>query len=296
MKVKSILIAIGFLMVSLVLTSLILLSNSKFYLEDEYYGDTKMEEIDSSKLNRLIATSESFALFVYQPMCVNSTNFEAVLTSFQNENKVSIKKITFSNLKGTSLEEKIKYYPSFVIFKNGEVIDYLETDNDDDTVAFKTKKGFYDWFTKYVSIKKTGSTYTDVPTESSNVIDEIKIDLPDVKKEKGKVNIYFFWGDGCPHCEHEQEFFDSIEKEYGDLYNLYKFETWNNRYNANMMKVFSKEMGDGEKGGVPYTIIGSKTFRGFGSSSENKFKEAIEEEASKDFDIYIDVIKDNYKK
>lgn len=296
MKVKNLLIAFCFLIVSIGLSVIILLSSDTFYLETKYYGDTSVEEIDTSKLNRLIATNESFALFVYQPACVNSTNFEIVLTNYQKEKNISIKKITFSNLKGTILEDKIKYYPSFVIFKNGRVVDYLETDKDEDIATFKSVEGFDKWFTKYVKIRKTSNyNNTSVEDEVSTTTEKIVIDLPDIKKEKDKVNIYLFWGDGCPHCEHEQEFFEKIEEEYGHLYNLYKFETWGNSKNANMMKIFGKEMGDSARG-VPYTIIGSKSFSGFGTSSEEKFKEAIEEEAKKDFDIYIDVIKDKYKK
>ncbi len=294
MRIKNILIAICFFVVSIILASLIILSNNTFYLDDEYYGSTKVEEIYTSDLNKLIGLSKTFVLFVYQPMCVNSADFEIVLDEFQKETQISYKKIAFSNLKGTDLEDKIKYYPSFVIIKNGSVVDYLEADNDEDTKAFKNKDDFKEWFTKHVLIKKSRNE-TKTTTQSTQDIGNIVIDLPEVQKEDGKVNIYFFWGDGCPHCEHEKEFFDSIKEEYGEQYNLYMFETWKNINNANIMKVFSSEMGNGEKGGVPYTVIGSQAFRGFGSSSEEKFKEAIKTEAKKDFDIYIDVIKDKYK-
>lgn len=31
------------------------------------------------------------------------------------------------------------------------------------------------------------------------------------ESENDPVNIYFFYGDGCPHCAEAEEFFDSIE-------------------------------------------------------------------------------------
>ena len=52
-----------------------------------------------------------------------------------------------------------------------------------------------------------------------------------------KVNIYFFHGDGCPHCEAEMKFFDNLEEEYKSKYNLYKFETWYNENNVKLKKL-----------------------------------------------------------
>src|SRR5699024_2011339 len=48
------------------------------------------------------------------------------------------------------------------------------------------------------------------------------------ESENDPVNIYFFYGDGCPHCAEAEEFFDSIEDEYGDMYNIVFYETWSN--------------------------------------------------------------------
>ena len=56
--------------------------------------------------------------------------------------------------------------------------------------------------------------------------------LPFVKvSAKEPVNVYLFYGDGCPHCENAMKFFSSIEEEYGDKFNLIKYETWNDRRN-----------------------------------------------------------------
>jgi len=36
------------------------------------------------------------------------------------------------------------------------------------------------------------------------------------ESQKEKINIYFFHGNGCPHCEDATKFFDSIKEKYGE--------------------------------------------------------------------------------
>ena len=47
-----------------------------------------------------------------------------------NMYNVSFYKMSFVNMKETNLKDKIKYYPSFAIFKDGELVDYLDANND----------------------------------------------------------------------------------------------------------------------------------------------------------------------
>ena len=37
----------------------------------------------------------------------------------------------------------------------------------------------------------------------------------EVSEESKEVKIYFFRGEGCPHCAEAEEWFQSIEEEYG---------------------------------------------------------------------------------
>lgn len=48
-------------------------------------------------------------------------------------------------------------------------------------------------------------------------------------------------------------------------------------------------MGD-TTNGVPYTIIGEKSFFGFGESSKEEFLKAIEEQYQNNYDVYFDEI------
>ena len=101
-----------------------------------------------------------------------------------------------------------------------------------------------------------------------------KMTEKDIKPSKDKVNVYVFWGDGCPHCKHLAQFFDSNKSELKDKINLYTFEVWKDSTNLKFMKDFGKFLGETPQG-VPYMIIGNKTFSGFAESDKDTKDEII---------------------
>lgn len=96
----------------------------------------------------------------------------------------------------------------------------------------------------------------------------------DIKPSKDKLNIYIFWGDGCPHCKHLAEFLGEKQSEIGDKISLYTFEVWKNKNNLSFLKSFGKFLGENPKG-VPYIIIGNKTYSGFSETDEETKQEII---------------------
>lgn len=41
--------------------------------------------------------------------------------------------------------------------------------------------------------------------------------IEDITFNQNKINIYLFWGDGCPHCEELKEYFKSLEKSIQNI-------------------------------------------------------------------------------
>lgn len=110
-------------------------------------------------------------------------------------------------------------------------------------------------------------------------------------KEKEKIKVYMFYGDGCPHCHKAMEFFDKIEKEYGKYYDLVTFETWgtfSGRRNKLMQLAAIKMETEKEKLGVPYIIIGDKTFLGYSEEYDEDIKKTIVDQYNND--EYVDMI------
>lgn len=264
-------------------------NNKKFELEEKYYDDSEFIELSNKKLDKLIEYKESFAVFIYQPLCVNSYNFNKMLTEFSETYELTIYKIAFSNIKNSKLKDEIKYYPSFIIFKDGKIVDFLDSSSNDDTDKFKNIEDFTTWFESYVIIKEKNDDINEIKDNDDDIENISKIDakLDNIKYNKDKINIYFFWGDGCPHCEKEFEFFDSIEDEYGDYFVLNTFEVWHNKENEKLLNQFANAMGD-EVSGVPYTIIGEKTFSGFSETYEKDILDAIKNQYQNSYDVYFD--------
>lgn len=98
----------------------------------------------------------------------------------------------------------------------------------------------------------------------------------DSKEEKTEVNVYLFRGDGCSFCAAAEEWFDSIEGEYGDKFTIVDYETWYNEENAALMQKVADARKE-EASGVPYIIIGDKSWNGFDESYQDEMIDAIED-------------------
>ena len=87
-------------------------------------------------------------------------------------------------------------------------------------------------FNKGTDTKKT----EDEVSSAAKKADFAKMAESDIKPSNEKLNIYIFWGDGCPHCKHLSEFLREHNSEIKGLANLYTFEVWNSSENLTFMK------------------------------------------------------------
>ncbi len=96
---------------------------------------------------------------------------------------------------------------------------------------------------------------------------------------QNKVNLYFFYGDGCPHCAKEEKFLDKLEKEYDNL-NINRYEVWQDRDNAQLLAEIAKEL-NFTVSGVPFLIIGDETVSGYynDETTGEKIKSIIDDYA-----------------
>lgn len=111
-----------------------------------------------------------------------------------------------------------------------------------------------------------------------------------------KINVYLFRGKGCPHCQEFLNFLNSINDEYGDMYELVSYEVWNNSDNNELMKTISAFLEQPAQG-VPYIIIGKTVIPGYVSSLDSDIKSAIkdlyETSKSKRYDVFTEYEKTN---
>lgn len=102
----------------------------------------------------------------------------------------------------------------------------------------------------------------------------------EVQEEDNRVKIYFFRGEGCPHCADAEEFFNSIEEEYGQYYKILDYETWYNSDNAALLQKVGEARNE-EISGVPYILIGDKSWSGYDDSFADEIKDTIKSEYEK---------------
>ena len=102
----------------------------------------------------------------------------------------------------------------------------------------------------------------------------------EVQEEDNRVKIYFFRGEGCPHCADAEEFFNSIEEEYGQYYKILDYETWYNSDNAALLQKVGEARNE-EISGVPYILIGDKSWSGYDDSFADDIKDTIKSEYEK---------------
>lgn len=113
--------------------------------------------------------------------------------------------------------------------------------------------------------------------------------IPVNAKESKDITLYFFHGDGCPHCAEEEIFLKKLDKEY-DI-NIVEYEVWYNTENQELLDKVKNVYGI-NRNGVPLTIIGNTYFIGYRDSMSNTIKRAIDFYTQNDYADQVSLIRD----
>ena len=118
--------------------------------------------------------------------------------------------------------------------------------------------------------------------------------------DEKEVKVYFFYGQGCPHCAEAEEWFKSIEKEHGKKFEVIAYECWNNPDNQALLDEIG-EYRDVNKNhltnmrfdieGVPYITIGKSAWNGFDQSYTKNILKEIESTYKEDPEERYDIMK-----
>jgi cytochrome c biogenesis protein CcdA/glutaredoxin len=76
-----------------------------------------------------------------------------------------------------------------------------------------------------------------------------------------KVTIYFFWGQGCPHCAQEKPFLEELKQKYPQL-EVKEFEVYYSKENQELFQKVAQAYKT-QAQGVPTTFIGKDFLVGF---------------------------------
>ena len=92
----------------------------------------------------------------------------------------------------------------------------------------------------------------------------------------GRVEVYLFWGKGCPHCEREIEFLKRLETTEPRV-RVHYLEVWNDAQNQDMYAAVVKKIALDDPA-VPLTLVGDAAMVGYGTddTSGAELKRRIE--------------------
>ena len=78
---------------------------------------------------------------------------------------------------------------------------------------------------------------------------------------KGSITLYFFWGQGCPHCEEMKPFIQEIQSTYPQV-SVKSLEVFNDQANNQLFTEIARAYNKTAEG-VPGTFVGDQMFEGF---------------------------------
>ncbi len=93
-------------------------------------------------------------------------------------------------------------------------------------------------------------------------------------QQTNPVIIYFFWGDGCPHCAEEKLFLERLKQQYPVEVRAY--EVWYSEENRELLFKMAAAFGF-EPGGVPTTFIGERHWVGYADRIGQEMEAAVRE-------------------
>lgn len=140
--------------VLLILTIFLLVgcsNNQKFNLNDKYYNSGEFIDVTINE----IPNNESFILYTYNNFCALPIHCETIFKEIFEKYKIDALSIPFDEFKSTSFYKEVKYAPSILIIKNGDIIAYLDANSDEDLEKYQNTSKFEEWLKKYVYLEKS---------------------------------------------------------------------------------------------------------------------------------------------
>jgi glutaredoxin len=87
------------------------------------------------------------------------------------------------------------------------------------------------------------------------------------------VSLYFFWGEGCPHCQRAKPFIKELERKYPAL-RIESWEVMEHRENIPRLMEMAKACNQ-EATSVPTFIIGNRMVSGFSTETANEIERLV---------------------
>ena len=110
-----------------------------------------------------------------------------------------------------------------------------------------------------------------------------------------EINMYFFYGNGCPHCAAEEKFIENNKELFKNV-KIIRYEVWYNDDNKKLLQDVAEKF-DIELKSIPVNIIGNTIIKGFdeAAATDKKIKNAINYYLDNDYKDYFQEMLDGNK-
>jgi hypothetical protein len=109
---------------------------------------------DINALNELENNGNTFLLYVYLPGCTSCAKFLPEVEALVREDKLKVYSISLKDAFNTnnSVKDRIEYSPSMFIYKDGEVLAYLNPQSDADLPYYESKENLLNWIKEKIEL------------------------------------------------------------------------------------------------------------------------------------------------
>jgi hypothetical protein len=139
----------------LLILSIILLTGcnkESIYLSDNFYNSSEFISTDSNTINE--DTNSTYLLYIYNNYCSMKIPCENIFKSVMEEYNISMYSLSFKEFKDTYLYDTVKYAPSVIIVDKHSIVDYLDSESDEDYDRYQDNKEFTKWLKEYIKLKR----------------------------------------------------------------------------------------------------------------------------------------------
>ncbi len=156
MKTQRLIGAIAGIIATIVLVAaaVLIFRDGRVVLSAEYRGEGGIGMITTDDLKTMAGEKKSFMLFVSQPECQAAEKLRGILQELIKEYPIQIFEVSFSERRESGLASEVRFYPSLVVYRQGQVADFLDANDSADTEAYNSLAGLKDWLTNVVILDK----------------------------------------------------------------------------------------------------------------------------------------------
>lgn len=103
-------------------------------------------EINKDNFNEITQDNEYTLIFVYLNGCSACKSFMKIIYDVKLYNDIKVYQVEYKNLSSLNLGiDNLKYAPSLIVLKNGQVVDYLDSSKDEDKKYYIEAQSLSKW-------------------------------------------------------------------------------------------------------------------------------------------------------